>query len=780
MLEISFGKNRTETNWKPEYMEWDEFVELLRKVRRTSETQAEYDAMSKDDRDKIKNGKAFVGGFVKSGRRKKENVESRWLITLDADSADDDFLFNVDLQLGGYAYAIYSTHSSRPNKLKYRLVCPTSRAMLPDEHAAIARKIAEKIGMLYFDKSTFDVHRLMYLPSCSKDAVPVLEISEGCFLDADAVLNEYYDWKDSSEWPKHPEEEKQIITSLQKLKSPTDKPGAIGVFCQVYSMQEGIETFLSDVYLPTTHDDRWTYAGGTSSGGLRIYDDCWAYSEHQSDPANDRHCHNIFDLIRIHKYGSLDENTKEFTPTNKLPSYIAMMEFAANDPAVKKIRLSKTVDDFKVVDDDNWEAGLEVNYKTGKPYPTSGNAEIILKCGPFKNVLAYDAFGNSEVIKGLLPWRDRERPNQEYESWIASDDKRLLHYFSRLYDFKSSAIIQNAFVEVTRSNKFHPIKEYIESTVWDGINRIDTIFIDYLGAQDCHYVRQATRKMIIAAIKRLYEPGCKFDTMLVLIGPQGAGKSSLLSKLGRKWFSDSLRTFENKEASEHLQSAWIFEIGELSAMKKSEVEEVKAFLSKTEDKYRVAYDRVVSEFPRKCIFFGTTNTREFLRDSTGNRRFWPVDINPQNSRLDHWLHLTDAVVSQIWAEALVVYLSGEDLELDEKAKQGAYTQQSDHMETDPREGLIQEWLESDISESGFINVDEPKMHHRVCAAQIWVECLNNRKGYMRPWEAKEVCDIMRRIPGWVELDKRLRIKGYGLQTVFERVVSEECISKKNY
>ncbi len=317
-------------------------------------------------------------------------------------------------------------------------------------------------------------------------------------------------------------------------------------------------------------------------------------------------------------------------------------------------------------------------------------------------------------------------------------------------------------------NTFHPIKSFVESTVWDGVPRAERLFPVYLGAADTHYVRQVTRKMLLAAVTRLYRPGCKFDQMLVLVGPQGAGKSSLLAKLGREWFSDSLRTFENKEAGEHLQSGWIFEIGELSAMKKTEVEEVKAFLSKTEDRYRVAYDRQVSEFPRKCVFFGTTNTRDFLRDATGNRRFWPVEVVPDRAELSHWDHLGDEEVRQIWAEVLGWFKAGESLELDSEARVEAERQQAAHMETDPREGLIQEWLESEELDE----MDRPsgQLRQRVCAAQIWTECLGKKKGDMRAWEAKEICDIVRRIPGWKERKGRVRFPGYGLQTVFERVV----------
>lgn len=774
MLEISFGKNRTDKNWKPEYMEWEEFLEKhLRKVRRTNETMAEYDVMSKDSRDRIKNGRAFVGGFVKSGRRKVENVENRWLLTLDADNADESFLFSVDLILEGYTYVVYSTHSTRPQQLKYRLVVPVNRAMLPDEHAAVSRKIADRIGLSYFDKTTFDVHRLMYLPSCSRDAEPELVTGEGEFLKVDEILDDYADWRDPSEWPRHPDSDKRIAAELKKLGDPEEKPGVIGVFCRIYSIQDGIQTFIPDVYLPTSSEDRWTYAGGSTFGGMRIYDDKWSYSEHQSDPSNDGHCHNIFDLVRIHKFGHMDEDVKDRTPANKYPSYKAMLDFAANDPTVKKERLTDAQDDFEPVEDpenpDAWKDLLDVESKSGLPEPTAKNAELILRNGAFKGVLTYDAFGNAEVIRGPLPWRDKEWPQQEYEPWLGADDKRLLHYLGKQYEFKSAATVLNAFTEVAHSNTFHPIKDYLESFIWDGIDRVEELFVTYLGAEDTHYVRTATRKMLVAAVKRIYEPGCKFDQMLVLIGPQGAGKSSLLAKLGRKWFSDSLKTFDNKEAGEHLQRSWILELGELSVMKRAELEEVKAFLSKTEDRYRVAYDRRVSDFPRKCIFFGTTNNRNFLQDPTGNRRFWPVDVDPEKKVHDHWEHLTDAVIGQIWAEALELYKSGELLQLDRSAAEEAERQQGLHTEEDTRTGIIQEWLESPIDDE-FTAQEGKRLeyYNRVCAAQIWTECLGNRKGNMRPWEAKSICEIMRKMPGWIEMKGRAKVKGYGLQTAFER------------
>ena len=775
-LDVSFGKHRADTNWKPEYLTWEELIERLRIVRRTNETMAQYDRMSTPARGRVKDGPAFVGGFIRGGRRKKQNVESRSLVTLDADHADEDFLFAAELALGGHAYVVYSTHSHRPHKPKYRLIAPASRRMTPDEYAAVSRKIADQIGMHYFDRTTFDVHRLMYLPSCSKDAEPVLEVYEGNPIDVDAVLAEYDDWRNVMSWPRHPEERKVLKAATTKAEDPRMKHGIIGLFCRAFTIEEGIETFLSGVYIPGSQPYRYTYVHGTSANGLQVYPDQeLAYSHQDSDPVADGRTYNIFDLIRVHKFGHLDENVKDHTPDAKKPSHLAMERWAAELPEVKKLIVTERQAEFAEMvdetgdeeDEPDWESKLEIHPKTGLPLPTAGNVELILTHGPWRDVLAYDAFGNTEVIQKPLPWRDRERPNRKYEPWLAADDKRLQHWFAKVYGIHSTRLIQNAFTEVAHKNAFHPIKQYIESHTWDGVPRAERIFITYLGAQDTRYVRQTTRKILLAAVTRLYQPGCKFDQMLVLIGPQGAGKSSLLAKLGREWFSDSLRTFENKEAGEHLQSGWIFEISELSAMKKSEIEEVKAFLSKTEDRYRVAYDRQVSEFPRKCVFFGTTNTRDFLRDTTGNRRFWPVEVDPTQAEYSHWEHLTDELVGQIWAEVLTWFRAGEGLELDQEAREEAERQQAAHMENDPREGMIQEWLESE--EEDDLGRPTGQKRQRVCAAQIWVECLGKKRGDMRPWEAKEICDIMRRIPGWREREGRVTIPGYGKQTVFERV-----------
>lgn len=773
MLEISFGRNRSDTNWKADYLEWPEFVQTL-DLRRTDETMAEYDKLSKDKQGAIKDGPAFVGGLIRGGRRKKVNMESRWLITLDADYATDDFMMDVDLVLGGTDYLIYSTHSHRPDRQKYRLVIPADREVQLDEYAAISRKLADNIGMPYFDHTTFQVHRLMYFPSCSTDADPTFEVFEGEALHVDDVLAEYADWTDIAEWPRHEEESKTLVLNGKKQQDPTQKQGVVGLFCQTYPIEEGIEEFLSDQYDQGSMENRYTYIHGSSANGLEVFpDQALAYSHQDSDPVADGHSKNLFDLVRMHKFGDLDDNVKKNTPSVKYPSYGAMQEFIYELPEIKRALIAQKTDSIKddfsdemedeSKDPDAWQDDLKVSNK-GQIISNAHNAELLLSNGELNNVLAYDDFKNREVILDDLPWR-KKSPLSNHEPWSGADDSQLRHWLGKRFDLKGQGVITDALAYVSRQNSFHPIKDFLESHKWDGTKRLEKLFIDYLGAADTEYVRTVTKKMFMAAVVRIYEPGSKFDEMLVLVGPQGCGKSTILSKMGGPWFSDSLKSFDSKEAGEYLQNSWIFEFGELSAMKKAEIEEIKAFMSKTTDMYRVAFDRVVSEFPRKCVFFGTTNNYDFLKDQTGNRRFWPVTLEPERATKNVFSDLTDSEIGQLWAEAKHYCEQGESLTLPRHLSATAQNMQAAHMEENPWVGMIREYLETPIQDDFM---DEPELRHRVCAVQIWTECLGNKKSDLEPWKAKEIVQILRNAPGWKESDTKKKFKTYGVQRSFER------------
>ena len=273
-------------------------------------------------------------------------------------------------------------------------------------------------------------------------------------------------------------------------------------------------------------------------------------------------------------------------------------------------------------------------------------------------------------------------------------------YLSRNYGIYSPGKTKDAVVAVAAERAYHPVRDYLEGLPeWDGIPRVDTLLVDYFGAADNSYTRAVSRKSMAAAIARVYRPGTKFDSVPILNGPQGIGKSTFYAKLAGEWFSDSLTLTDMKDKSgpEKLQGYWILELGELAGMRKADIETVKSFISRVDDKYRASYGVNVESHPRQCVIVGTTNAETgFLRDITGNRRFWPVRVSG-NSRKKPW-QLTKEDVAQIWAETLVLYQKGEKLYLEGQDAEIAVAEQADALETDEREGLVREYLETLLPE----------------------------------------------------------------------------------
>ena len=340
---------------------------------------------------------------------------------------------------------------------------------------------------------------------------------------------------------------------------------------------------------------------------------------------------------------------------------------------------------------ENWQAALDID-KTGKIKDTLTNISIILKYDENLKNIVYNQFKNMLDVVGALPWK------QVKPGWSDTDLACAKMYFERMYGIWSPTKFKDALLAVASAERlYHPVKDYLSALKWDGVKRVDTLLVDYLGAEDTPYVRAVTRKTLVAAVARIFKPGTKFDSILVLNGKRGIGKSTLFARLGRQWFSDSLSIsdMKDKTASEKLQGYWILEISELNGMKKVDVETIKSFISRTDDKYRQAYGVSVESHPRSCIIIGTTNSDGgFLRDITGNRRFFPVRVSGQG-KYKPW-ELTQ--VDQIWAEAVEYYNRGEELFLKDDAASQAYAMQRDAMETDDREGLVDEYLNTLLPE----------------------------------------------------------------------------------
>jgi len=787
LLNIATGNSRTDKIWKNREMSWNDFLEKVGTTFRTSETVDEYKKLSKARQDDIKDVGGFVGGKLKEGKRKSGFVEYRSILTLDMDYAEPGVWEQITLFFD-FVCCIYSTHKHTAEKPRLRLIIPLSRNVSADEYSAIARKVAEDVGIEQFDDTTYEPTRLMYWPSTSSDGVFLFEKQDGHFLDPDQVLNRYKDWKDSSKWPVSSRQTSIVKRNITKQADPLSKDGIIGAFCRTYTIQETIEKFLPEVYKPSLINGRYDYVPADSTAGVLIYDDKFAYSHHATDPACGKLC-NAFDLVRLHMYGDLDGNSTEDIAPSKIQSYREMQEYCINDENVKKQisqeRMKKVGTEFTTVDE-NWQEKLSIN-KNGQIKDDLQNLVLIISNDENLKGIAYNQHRDGISVKGSLPWK------QIKSGWNDSDMSSLKVYFDKTYGVWSPAKIKEALIAVVAQRAFHPIKEYLdELPEWDGVERVDTLLIDYLGADDNEYSKAVIRKTLLAAITRIYNPGTKFDTVLILNGPQGIGKSTLFSKLGKSWFSDSLTITDmrDKAAAEKLQGYWILELGELAGIRKTDVETVKSFVTRTDDKYRASYGVNVESHPRQCVIVGTTNSESgFLRDITGNRRFWPVRVSGKGIK-KAW-ELKD--IDQIWAEALKIYKTGEELLLEGDAARIAISEQADAMETDDREGLVRNYLEKLLPEDwrdldlyerrNFLNNKDfgnPQsgtvQRERVCTMEIWCECFGKEASSMKKSDAYELNSIMSRIEGWKKYDgnkhSKFKFPIYGVQTGYVKMVDK--------
>lgn len=782
---IAVGNSRKETHWKNREMLWSELVGRLSSTTRTSETFEEYRRAPKSEQSDIKDVGGFVGGTLRGGRRKSDAVVWRQLLTLDADYVKGDFWASVEMMFD-FACLAYSTHSHTPDSPRIRLVIPLARPVTPEEYQAISRRLAADIGIDFFDDTTYEAHRLMYWPSTASDGHYFFEIQDEAWVDPDTILARYADWTDPALWPESSRVKQSRERMAEVQGDPYEKPGLIGAFNRTYSIPEAIEAFLSDVYR-REQDGRYTYVKGSTAGGLVLYDDKFAYSHHGTDPVSGLLV-NAFDLVRIHKYGIRDDEAKEGTPINRLPSSLEMTEFAGTDPNVKQLMGEEQLEQagmvFDVVEDNNaWLKDLERHHKTGVILSTRDNIVLILENDPnLKGNIAYNEFSHRPVIMNDLPWEHAKAG----DLWSDNDEAALLHYLERVYNIDSVGKVRDAIGVIMKRHRHHPVKEYLESLEWDGVKRMESIFIDYLGVNDSKFDRTVTRKALTAAVARIFNPGTKYDYMLTLVGPQGAGKSLLLDKLGQEWFSDSLTTVQGKEAYEQLQGVWIIEMSELSATRKADNEAIKQFLSKREDIFRVAYGRQISVFPRQCIFIGTTNDHDFLKDRTGNRRFWPVIIDESRRNKGLIKEITREAVNQIWAEAVANYREGEKLYLEEDdMQQEAARRQDLHREEIPMFGLVQNFLEMELPEDwdqkdigsrklfldgNFEGAEGSKRRDRVCALEIWCEVFNGDPKQFKPVDSRNINDILREMPGWKPYGSTLSFgKNYGQQRAYVRV-----------
>lgn len=759
-------------SWQNTSMTWDEFCEKLKNPFRDNVNMPAYMRMSKAEQDKRKDVGGFVGGSLSGSRRLKNGVTGRDLITLDLDniaSGCTDMIVKAVTALN-CDFAIYSTRKHRPEAPRLRVIVPTDRTMSAEEYEPAARMLASIIGIEYCDPTTFEPSRLMFWPSVCMDATYVYcARTDAGLITADGLLARYENWKDPQQWPKALGEKERFTGLLGKQEDPCAKRGLIGAFCREYTIEQAMEKFLPGIYEATDKTDRYTYAKGTTVGGAIVYESKFLYSHHATDPCSGILV-NAWDMVRLHLYSQLDTNVKDDTPAVKFPSYIKMTELINSDSqaikrydAENRAKAGEAFSEPVSVQEDPMAWVDKLERAKGVMVSSIQNFRLVLENDPvIAGCIAYDDLALATML--VKPSKLCGYSGTGRRMWSDTDDANLRLYFQRAYQQKNGwNDLDSAMLIVAHDHHYNPIESYLKSLKWDGTPRVDELFVRCLGAADTKYTRMVARMHLVASVGRAIVGGTKYDGVPILTGKPGIGKSLLLERLGGSWYSNTTIDIKDTKGSmESLQGSWIIEMGELSSLNKADASKIKNFISTTHDRYRPAYGKRVEDFPRRCTFCGTTNETEFLRDDTGNRRFYPIDcgVTPVEKQNHPYIYLTQDTIGQIWAEAYAMWQGGQqthDVEIEKEAER----QQIGHFLQDPRQAAIEEflrrkippdWYKLDpITRSAFqtdSNRTDLITRDRVSVQEIWTDCLHQDISKMRKSDSRELAGIVNMIGGW--------------------------------
>ena len=387
------------------------------------------------------------------------------------------------------------------------------------------------------------------------------------------------------------------------------------------------------------------------------------------------------------------------------------------------------------------------------------NCLTVFQCDPLlSGAVAYNLLTDrTDILKPIGYKRTPDSPMTD------TDMKYIRLYLEETYGLTSEKKIQDAADLAAHQNSYHPVREYLNSLTWDGTERIRSCLRHFLGAGEDDYTYQSLRLFLLGAIHRAFSPGCKFEVMLCLVGGQGAGKSTFFRLLAVKdeWFSDDLRKLDDDNVYRKLQGHWIIEMSEMIATANAKsIEEIKSFLSRQKEVYKIPYETHPADRPRQCVFGGTSNALDFLPlDRSGNRRFIPIQVCPEQAET-HILEdeaASRAYLNQVWAEAMEIYKSGRwKLTFSPEMVRYLKEHQRDFMPEDTKAGMIQAFLDSYPGDT-------------VCSKQLYKEALNHAFDEPKQWEIREINEIMNQcVTGWKYFSNPRMFAGYGRQKGWER------------
>lgn len=766
VYDIAVGNKRTSVITKPERWEWAEVIKRLRNVSYGEHTSEQYQAMTKRQRIDVKDVGFFIGGLAQ-----KRKVLYRQLLSLDIDDVENDTLTKVKTWLKGTTYIIHSTHSSTPEAPRYRVVAPFDRVVQADEYGAIMRIIHKNLG-LPLDIATFDFNRVMFFPSVPKDASYFFESKLGEPLEVDNLLELMPDWKNLSDVP---------ISSVQ-VQNPLKKGGLIGAFCSKIPIREAIETYLSDVWIKE-RDGSYTLVGASTTSGGKIFEDMFLVSFHSTDKYLGK-SHNAYDAVRLYKYG--DGKTGEAA----MASLCESLDIKAGEGSTFNVTLAAMEDEeAKIL----LKEKLSVD-KNGNLKKTLKNAEAILQYDPeIAGVFGYDMFSEMPVLKRSPYWRkeinlrteNEDCKNvQDYEGMEDLDESYLRLHFEEKYDFDTRASLTDALNITAHKNSFHPVRDYLNSLEWDGVSRLERIFIDCFGVPESQYSKEVGLKFFVGAVRRVFMPASKMDYIPVLVSEEGLGKSRFIKRMAKLWGSDTFYTFNgSKEAYEQLRGVWIMEIPELNGIQNRSTNSRKAFVTKGEDRYRSAYLKYTKTYKRQCVFIASSNDVVFLDDpSEDGRRWWGLMCNPMHVKIKVSDNSFLDLVDKYWAEATHYYRQGVLPMLSVGAEVEARMLRQVHKAENIEQGALLDYLNMPVPKDWYDRTLFERKHYwnnerelwsgkpreSLCTTEVAREFMDLARGDVNPMQGRKVGEMLRQSGLFIQDGSRKRFGEYGVALAWVR------------